>query len=88
MQPTDPGWLWKLSRMARRLPSRLPWSSITPLGRAVEPEVYCRKAIEARTALDGRADAVLTGQILADDPVDFASGGRARLGAQLVQNGG
>src|SRR5579875_2082006 len=38
---------------ARALASRLPWLTITPLGLAVDPEVYCRKASESARALTG-----------------------------------
>src|SRR5437868_6420823 len=48
----------KARRIISSLWRRLPWLTMTPLGAAVEPEVYCRKARASGPGRDGQGLAV------------------------------
>ncbi|MNP74784.1 hypothetical protein D3C76_1717170 [compost metagenome] len=49
-------------RISNSFATRLPWLTCTPLGNAVEPEVYCRKAMSspARSGATQRSAWVLS----------------------------
>src|SRR5215831_7572948 len=52
VRPTLSAECWNPSLMYSRLYTRFSWLTITPFGIAVEPEVYCRKAIDAGDTLE------------------------------------
>ena len=66
-----------------RLCSRLPWVTITPLGLAVDPEVYCRNAVVLRPTAGSRQAAPPSG--ISSLAITSTPGGKdTRLAVSLV----